>query len=131
MKSVWAGVLCGVAVLLVAVGVLAATGAMTDPPNTVMNWIVTACATVVAIPAVNWLKKAMARWFEGELSNKVNQLLSWVVCYVIAVIGYMIGGLVTGVAVWQTVLSSGWAIFASGSAVSVLANLAYNILSSA
>jgi hypothetical protein len=130
-RAVVVGLLCGVLVLGIGAVVLAATGAITDQPNTVMNWIVTAVATVVAVPLVNWLKKAIPTWVGVELGGKLNQFVSWIVCYVIALIGYLIGGLVTGVSVWSTVLASGWAIFASGSAVSILANLAYNIWTSA
>lgn len=117
-------------VLLCAVAVYAA-GSITDPPNTVMNWLVTAGATVVAVPLVSWLKKALAQWLGAETSGKVNQFVSWGVCYAVAIVGYMIGGAVTGVSVFNVILSSGWAIFASGSAVSILANLAYNLISSA
>lgn len=125
-------VLCVLGLLVLGTGVaVAATGSVMDPPNTVMNWIVTGCATIVAVPLVNWLKRAIPVWVGVELGAKLNQGISWLVCYIIALIGYLIGGLVTGVPVWETVLTSGWAIFTSGSAVSILANLAYNIWASA
>ena len=123
-------VLAVVAVLVCAVAVYAAES-ITDPPNTVMNWLVTAGATIVAVPLVSWLKKALAKWLGEETSGKMNQFVSWAVCYVVAIIGYLIGGAVTGVPVFQVILTSGWAIFASGSAVSILANLVYNLMSSA
>ncbi len=117
-------------VLLCAVAVYAA-GSITDEPNTVMNWLVTAGATVVAVPLVSWVKKALTGWLGEAMSGKMNQFVSWGVCYLVAIIGYLIGGAVTGVKVFDVLLTSGWAIFASGSAVSILANLAYNILSTA
>ncbi len=121
-----------VLVLVCAVAVYAAEStSITDPPNTVMNWLVTAGATIVAVPLVSWLKTALAKWLGEETSGKMNQFVSWAVCYVVAIIGYLIGGAVTGIPVFQVILTSGWAIFASGSAVSILANLVYNLMSSA
>ena len=65
------------------------------------------------------------------MSQKATQLCSWVVCYAVALIGYVIGGAVTGISVFQVILTNGWAIFAAGSTVSILANLAYNLISTA
>ncbi len=129
-KEILIGILLGCIVLCVGVVVMAATTG-TEEPNTVMNWLVTAGATVVAVPLVNLLKKLITKWLGESLSGKAIQLCSWIVCYAVALIGYIIGGAVTGIPVFQVILTSGWAIFASGSAVSILANLAYNILSTA
>ena len=128
-RSIVVGSILACILVLVGFAVMAETGS--EEPNTVMHWLVTAGATVVAVPLVTFLKKLCAKWLGEDLSRKAHQLLSWLVCYAVALLGYVIGGAVTGIPVFQVILTSGWTIFAAGSTVSILANLAYNLISTA
>ena len=60
-REIVASVVLGLLIVFVGVVVMAATTG-TEQPNTVMNWLVTGGATVVAIPLVNLMKKLIAKW---------------------------------------------------------------------
>jgi hypothetical protein len=103
---------------------LAVLAADASEPTKIMTWIVALATPIVAVPVIQLAKSILVRILGEALSTMAMKYISWGLAYGIAVLGYVIGGLFSGVNGIAAIMAGGWTTFLTG-AIPVLANAAY------